>query len=129
MIQSSKCYNITIADNIGNSLPYPTINRLEYPFLLFFEFIKCHISSNSISLIFPKFRGLLLCCLPLYPIHKDFLPFSAIFAYYSRCKFRGILEKIKGRKRHIVVDTEGHILISYLYSSRGQISLINLRKS
>jgi transposase len=26
---------------------------------------------------------------------KDFPPFSAVFAYYSRCKFRGIWEKVK----------------------------------
>jgi len=49
--------SITTADHPGHSSPYATIQRLDNPDFVFFEPMKCHISSNSISLMSPATAG------------------------------------------------------------------------
>lgn len=49
--------SITIADHPGKGSPCATIQGLDDPFFVFFEPTKCHISSNSISLILPSIAG------------------------------------------------------------------------
>ena len=57
VVESSKRCNITTAEYPGDSFPRAAINGLNEPKLVFFELIKCHISSNSISLISPSTEG------------------------------------------------------------------------
>jgi hypothetical protein len=49
--------SITTACNPGHGSPCATIHRLDDPELVFFEPMKCHISSNSISLMSPGTSG------------------------------------------------------------------------
>src|SRR5579871_5201361 len=49
--------SITTADHPGNSSPCATIHRFDDPEFVFFDPMKCHISSNSISLMSPGMAG------------------------------------------------------------------------
>ena len=49
--------SITIAENPGHSSPCATIHRFDKPDFVFFDPMKCHISSNSISVILPETGG------------------------------------------------------------------------
>jgi hypothetical protein len=49
--------SITTADHPGHSSPCATIHRLDDPEFGFFEPMKCHISSNSISRMSPGTTG------------------------------------------------------------------------
>ena len=51
VIEPLKRCNITTTDNPGNSSPCTTVRRFDNPLFVFFDPMKCHISSNSISLI------------------------------------------------------------------------------
>ena len=57
IIESLECCSITTAEHPGHSSPCTTVNSLDDPKLSFFETRKCHISSNSISLISPDTSG------------------------------------------------------------------------
>ena len=57
VVEPSKRCSITTADHPGNRSPCATIHRLDDPEFVFFEPMKCHISSNSISLISPGTSG------------------------------------------------------------------------
>jgi hypothetical protein len=57
VIEPPEGFSITTTDNPGNSSPCATIHRFDDPFFVFFDWIKCHISSNSISLIEPEITG------------------------------------------------------------------------
>ena len=49
VVKSSESCNITTAEHPGHGSPCVTINGLDDPKLLFFDPMKCHISSNCIS--------------------------------------------------------------------------------
>ena len=51
VIESFECCSITTTDNPGHSSPCATIHGFDDPSFVFFAPMKCHISSNSISLI------------------------------------------------------------------------------
>ena len=54
VVETSEGFRTTIAEHPGHSSPCATVNRLDDPKLVFLLPIKCHISSNSISLISPE---------------------------------------------------------------------------
>ncbi|MFH1075356.1 MAG: hypothetical protein V1753_00700 [Pseudomonadota bacterium] len=57
VIESLEDCSITTANNPGNSSPCATIQRFDDTFFVFFDPTKCHISSNSISLMSPETLG------------------------------------------------------------------------
>ena len=57
IIESLERCSITIPCNPGNRSPCTTIHGFDDPYFVFFEPMKCHISSNSISLISAKIVG------------------------------------------------------------------------
>ncbi len=57
VVEFSEGCRITTAEYPGHSSPCATVNGLDDPKLSFFEPIKCHISSNSISVISPDTSG------------------------------------------------------------------------
>ena len=57
VIESSEGCSITIAEYPCHSFPCATINGFDEPKFVFFDPIKCHISSNSISSIVPHTSG------------------------------------------------------------------------
>ena len=57
VVQSLKCGRITITEYPRHSSPCATVNCFDNPQFLFFEPMKCHISSNSIWVISPDTFG------------------------------------------------------------------------
>jgi hypothetical protein len=49
IIEPLECCSITTTEYPGNGSPCATIHGLNDPNFSFFDWIKCHISSNSIS--------------------------------------------------------------------------------
>src|SRR5713101_6245079 len=57
VVEPPEGLSITTACNPGHGSPCATIHRLDDPELVFFEPMKCHISSNSISRMPPGTSG------------------------------------------------------------------------
>jgi hypothetical protein len=57
VVESLERCAITTTENPGDSSPAATVKCLDEPKLLFFDCMKCHISSNSIWVISPLIDG------------------------------------------------------------------------
>jgi len=57
VVETSECCSITTAEHPGHGSPCITVNGFDEPKLVFFEPIKCHISSNSMCRMSPGTSG------------------------------------------------------------------------